>query len=192
MRPSLRESEPQRNCERVRHERRMRHAIQSRERGCELPGAELQTSRVDMVFGLLHGRVRTTTAPERASSDTVLRPCFDSSDDEDAPTPTEQWLGEQAFGIYTEWRVGKGRPIWHAAAATIQRCFRRFRGREEVELAACRAGEAAAEARFGCVGEYGTMSVDDGLQYQYEAWCEAGEPLDERRWYFYQGRYFEL
>ena len=128
----------------------------------------------------------------RTSSDTVLRPCLDSSDDEDAPTPTEQWLGEQAFGIYTEWRVGKGRPIWHAAAATIQRCFRRFRAREEVELAACRAGEAAAEARFGCVGEYGTMSVDDGLQYQYEAWCEAGEPLDERRWYFYHGRYFEL
>ena len=109
----------------------------------------------------------------RTSSDTVLRPCLDSSDDEDAPTPTEQWLGEQAFRIYTEWRVGKGRPIWQAAAATIQRCFRRFLAREE-------------DWRRGV--EVGTMSEDDGLQFQYEAWGEAGQPLDERRWYVYHGQ----
>ena len=61
----------------------------------------------------------------RASPDTVLRRCLDSSDAEDAPTPSyEEWLGEQVFGIYREWRVGKGRPVWHAAAATIQRRVR--------------------------------------------------------------------
>ena len=75
----------------------------------------------------------------RASSDTVLRPCLDSSDDEDAPTPSyEEWLGERAFGIYRAWRVGKGRPVWHAAAVTIQRrvraCKQLFRERLEDRL----------------------------------------------------------
>ena len=113
----------------------------------------------------------------RTSSDTVLRPCLDSSDDEDAPTPTEQWLGEQAFRIYTEWRVGKGRPIWHAAAVTIQRCFRRFRAELEDE----RRGMGMTWDE-----EYGTTWVDDeelGIAYQYEAWIAAGEPDDERRWF---------
>ena len=72
----------------------------------------------------------------RASSDTVIRRDLDSSDDEDAPTPSyEEWLGEQAFGIYRKWRGGKGRPVWHAAAATIQRrvraCKQLFRDRLE-------------------------------------------------------------
>ena len=68
----------------------------------------------------------------RASPDTVLRRCLDSSDDEDAPTPSyEEWLGEQAFGIYREWRVGKGRPVWHAAAVTIQLRLREWRRRRE-------------------------------------------------------------
>ena len=113
----------------------------------------------------------------RTSSDTVLRTCLDSSDDEDAPTPTEQWLGEQAFRIYTEWRVGKGRPIWHAAATTIQRCFRRFRAELEDELRGM--GMTWDE-------EYGTTwedDEDDGLAYMYEAWIAAGEPDGERRWY---------
>ena len=34
-------------------------------------------------------------------------------------------------------------------------------------------------------GEDWTMSEEDGLQYQYEAWIAAGEPDDERRWYVY-------
>ena len=125
----------------------------------------------------------------RASPDTVLRRCLDCSDDEDLPTPSyEEWLGERAFGIYRAWRVGKGRPVWHAAAVTIQRCFRRFRAREEAELDAWRKGVEKKR----CVDEWGTMSEDDGLQYQYEEWCDAGEPLDERRWYVHHGRKFKF
>ena len=36
-------------------------------------------------------------------------------------------------------------------------------------------------------GEDMSLSEEDGLQWQYEAWIAAGEPDDERRWYVYHG-----
>ena len=92
---------------------------------------------------------------------TVLRPCLDSSDDEDAPTPSyEEWLGEQAFGIYREWRVGKGRPVWHAAAVTIQRRVREWRRRREEHEKWI---EDAVD-EYGCAGDGGHV------------WCASKPP----------------